>query len=251
MDQKQKELLIQIDNLNKEEKEQQEQQELQQNQFLKDLLLQVETTIKEKLHIMNNSVLNENKHQLKLKIQLLKQDNENVQTQINKLNHILTVDQFVQKYLKPYLQEPTLWPHKKEVLIDFYQFLLNKSTNSIFKLKLIISTKCLKVELQLQQLVESSPLKVSAIFTSLFCIFATILCFTPQQLQEVQSIKRCLILNLFLPDDDGEYYMPKIYLLDIKNYILSPSPSTSYVNHDHGNKFLYIKLSLQLQDNYQ
>ena len=157
----------------------------------------------------------------------------------------------IQQLINLCLDQPTLWPHEKHLLSNFHQFISCKSTNSMFQFKRTNSESCLEIELLLNPnfLSQRFSLKFSTLFTNLFCIFA-INFFDLSFLQQIKSIQGRLIVNLFLPEDDGEYFIPQILLLDLTNGFIAPSTSYVTVNHDGGRKFLSIKLPLQQQDNF-
>ncbi|MHB1648654.1 MAG: hypothetical protein ACYCR8_07995 [Cuniculiplasma sp.] len=156
----------------------------------------------------------------------------------------------IQIRINAYLHQPTLWPHEKILLSNLHKFLSRKSSNPMFEFKRTNSDSCLELELLVKPEAKQSSRskKFSTLFTNLFCIFA-INSFNIHLLKQVKSIEGRLIVNLFLPEDDGEYFTPQIYLLDLKNYFIIPSTSYVTVNHDNGSKFLSVKLPLQQQDN--
>ena len=156
----------------------------------------------------------------------------------------------IQIRINAYLHQPTLWPHEKILLSNLHKFLSRKSSNPTFEFKRTNSDSCLELELLVKPEAKQycHSLKFSTLFINLFCIFA-INSFNIHLLKQVKSIEGRLIVNLFLPEDDGEYFTPQIYLLDLKNFFIVPSTSYVTVNHDNGSKFLSIKLPFQLQDN--
>ena len=157
----------------------------------------------------------------------------------------------IQRAINTYLHQPLLWPHEKHLLANLHKFLSRKTTNSMFEFRRTNSDSCLELELLVKPEAKQSSCskKFSTLFINLFCIYGTN-SFDASALQHVKSIEGQFIVNLFLPEDDGDFFTPQILLLDLKNGLIVPSTSYVTVNHNNGYKFLSIKLPLQQQDNF-